>query len=244
MKKLAITTLLAAGLSGISFGQGTVNWNASPSVNFIAQTNTANYSGLSTALGGGQATGISGGGAGNTQGSGTTLYYYQLLYSSSDSAAPTTLTDLAGNWLSAGSALTMENGAGANGRVNPITANAAATVPWAAGTADGVLLVGWSANLGTSYATVLNELQNWTADSSSIVGPAFFGESAFGSVTASSSSITGATVFGAASPLISNPSGSPAQLDLLQTAPIPEPTSLAMAAVGGASLLLFRRRKV
>jgi len=237
MKKI-LTTLAIAGLTVASFAQGTVNWSASPSVNFIAQTNSTAYSQLSAALGAGQTTAVNSGGVANTPAGQTTLFYYALLYSTSASTTPTTLSTLAGSWSNTG--LLMTNGPGANGRINPVNPNAAATVPWAAGTSANVMLVGWSANLGNNYATVLSLLQNWSTQNSTVTGQAFFGESSVGAVTSSSSSITGATVFGG-SPLLSNPSANPAQLFLLAT--VPEPGTLALAAIGGASLLLFRRKK-
>ena len=102
-----------------------------------------------------------------------------------------------------------------------------------------VLVAGWSANLGSTYAAAWNEIDNWATLGSSVVGTAFFGLSNEGLLNPNPSS-PGNTPFGAAgSGLINNPN---MQLnELLVT--VPEPGTMALAALGGASLLLFRRRK-
>jgi hypothetical protein len=104
------------------------------------------------------------------------------------------------------------------------------------------VFVGWSANLGSSWLQVSNVLANWATLGSTIVGPAFFGESAFGYITGTTSPAPGAAVFGTGSPSAQGlPIYSPnMQLYLL---PVPEPATMALAGLGGLSLLLFRRRR-
>ena len=231
--------LAAVGIASASFGQGYVTWNASPGQFVIGQTNSTQYSGLSASLGGGASTG--GGVVGNTVAGGSSLYYYALLVSTTASTSPTSLTSLASDWTSSG--LMMTNGPAANGRLNPMNPITAGAVPWSGSGAEQFMFVGWSANLGNNYSTVLTELQNWSTQGSGIVGTAFFGVSSVGSTTPSSSSSVGVTLWGAAgSGLISNTSTSPMQLFALQVAPVPEPGTIALAALGGASMLLFRRR--
>jgi hypothetical protein len=70
----------------------------------------------------------------------------------------------------------------------------------------------------------------------------FFGVSTTGFIAAGSSSIAGATVF-ATAPV----SGTGTPIFSLNTplylVPVPEPTTLALAGLGGLSLLLFRRQR-
>jgi hypothetical protein len=232
MKKLALTILAVAGITGVSFAQGYVQWNSSPGQFVVGVTNSTVYSSLSTTLGGGQSTGT--GATGYTSSSASSLFYYTLLASTTDTSASTTLTDLANNWTSTG--LVMTNGTFANGRINPVSPTLAATVSYT--TTTEFELVAWSANLGTSYATVLNELKNWTTVGSTIQGTAFFGVSSASAILPSSSSAVGTSLFGTTA--IYNPSTSPLELYALA---VPEPGTMALAALGGASLLLFRRKK-
>jgi hypothetical protein len=105
------------------------------------------------------------------------------------------------------------------------------------------MLVGWSGNLGTSWAAVANVLANWNTLGSGIVGQGFFGTSSTGYINPLlSTSSVGATMFGNGAlsaqglPIFSTLT----QLNVL--VPTPEPGTLALAALGGASLLMFRRR--
>lgn len=241
MKKLVLTTIAVVGVSSLAFAQGYVNWSTTPGASVIGNTNTINYSGLSAALGGGAATQQANAAQGVTQGgasSAASVYYYTLLYSTVDTTTPTTLTDLAANWSATG--LMATNGATGNGRLNianPAPINL--VDPSYAGGNLNFMMVGWSANLGTAYSGVLTDLQNWLTVNGTVVGPAFFGDGAVGSLPISTSSSAGTTVIGAG--LVYNPSSAPLVLNELQATP--EPGTLALAALGGASLLLFRRKK-
>jgi hypothetical protein len=55
--------------------------------------------------------------------------------------------------------------------------------------------------------------------------------------------VFGSGAASAAGQPISNPAGSPMILNLIPTT-VPEPTTIALAGLGGLSLMLFRRRKV
>lgn len=190
MKKLALTILAVASITSVSFAQGYVQWNSSPGQFVVGVTNATVYSGLSTTLGGGKSTGT--GSTGYTSSSATSLFYYTLLASTTATSASTTLSDLVNNWTSTG--LTMTNGTFANGRINPVNPTLAAAVSFT--TSTEFELVGWSANLGTSYATVLSELQNWATVGSTITGTAYFGVSSAAALTPSSSSAAGTSLFG------------------------------------------------
>jgi hypothetical protein len=244
MKKI-LTTLAASGIALGAFAQGYVAWNVAPGANVIGQTNSITYSSLSVALGGGQATGNASGAQANAGGAALGAFYYELLYSTVDTTTPTTLTDLAANWTATG--LHAQNLANGTGKITEIGGTSAMQIDptYTSGTLY-IMLVGWSANLGTTYAgtgNVLSELQAWSPGTA--IQNAYFGESYVGTLTAiSTSSSAGSSVFAAsqtAGGLISNPLATPMVLSELQA--VPEPGTMALAALGGASMLLFRRKK-
>jgi hypothetical protein len=244
MKKLVLTTLTVVGVSSLAFAQGYVAWNVIPGSAVIGETNAVNYSSLSGSLGGGA---NASGQAGVTVGSASSMFYYELLYSSVDTTAPTTLTDLAANWTASG--LFMNNATTPNGRlaIPASSLNSAAMVDPSYNQLTtpplSLMLVGWSANLGTTFAGtggVLSELQSWAGQ----VTGAFFGESVVGSQPISTTATAGTTLFNSAGPasgFIYNPSSAPLVMNELAT--VPEPGTLALAALGGLSMLMFRRKK-
>jgi len=250
MKKI-LTTLAVSGLTLGAFAQGFINWTGAGS-SMIVQTNGTVYSSFEQA-GSATLTGTVGATLPNSAANNTAIgyqgYYYELLTSVSAVAAPTTVGGLAA-WLDTGLYATNSFSASA-GRViqtGPSGASALTGVNhWPADTTQAVLLVGWSANLGSTWSTVLNELQNWStlgaAFGNNTPNAAYFGVSSFGSGVASvASTETANQVIGAAAGEIFNNASSPVQLDELGNV-VPEPGTLALAALGGASLLLFRRRK-
>jgi hypothetical protein len=131
----------------------------------------------------------------------------------------------------AGAALVGTNSAslgnfGAQGGANSVAAIGAANDAFNNGESYSIALVGWSANEGTSWSGVSTELSsgNWSALGN-------FGAD-FGSVDPT----TGAPG--------SLPSGIWGNSTLvLYTVPVPEPTTLALAGLGGLSMLFLRRRK-
>jgi len=241
MKKLVLTIGCTVAVAGAALAQGTVNWSSVGGF-FVAQTNGTAYSSFEASQG--TPTGTQGATFGGTAANSTALgysgYYYELLVSSSAVAAPTTVAGLAA-WSDTG--LSATNGAASNGRIiqtasGGVAGNTQAVANnWPSGTTESAILVGWSANLGTSWSTVLTELQNWTAD---YIPGAYFGVSSLGSL-ASQTGNPGVVVFGTSAGQINNGASAPEQLDLLGT--VPEPGTLALAAIGGASLLMFRRKK-
>jgi hypothetical protein len=236
MKKLVLTTVCALAVTGAAFAAGNVSWTG-PSAAFItAQTNSTAYSPL---LGGG-ATGS--GAVGVTSGAGVNPagYYYELLYttySGTQATIPSLSALLA--WNDTGLSATNGNTAGRLADVNP---NAGAQVPWSPGTTDSIVLVGWSADLGTTWGVVSNELA--TGSYKTVLGSnlGFLGVSTTGFITPFDTSTSpGSGVFGngdvgQGTPIFSTNT----QLFLL---PVPEPTTLALAGLGGLSLLLFRRQR-
>jgi hypothetical protein len=140
-------------------------------------------------------------------------YYFALLTSPS-SAGPFTF---------AGVYATNTAGAGkiAGGTV-PVTG-------WAPGATMSYEVAGWSASLGTTWTP------GWLIGNFATAG--FFGISAVATGTAGGGSPVPApawNIFGG-----SGLTG----FNLSPVAPVPEPTSMALAGLGAAALLIFRRRK-
>ena len=240
MKKLVLTSVSALALAGSVFAQGTVNWGTITPSYMTAGINNATYSAF-VGTSAGQVTGIGGGGYTATAVA-ADGYYYQLLFlvNGAQIAAPTTLAGL-NTFTSSGVAETAVNNTGTAGRLSVVTSatQAATPVAWSAGTSATIVLAGWSANLGNNYATVLGELNSWSTD---YIANAYFGLSSSGYISPNAVGVNGATLFNSAT----NPNGTPINspnTPLYLLSPAPEPGTMALAALGGASLLLFRRRK-
>jgi hypothetical protein len=237
MKKILLTSFCAAAMAAASYGQGFINWGTISPTFMTAQTNSTQYSPLTDhSLGSGAPTGS--GSVGATVGGGA-QFYYALLFTTAAATAPTTVSGAGGlsSWNPVTlngqpTAVLMATNANSAGRVTSM-GTAGENVNIANGTTYSVMLVGWSVNLGTTWATVLGELQNWQ---NAPISNAYFGMSAEGQYSPGAAA-PGNSPFGA-SPLINSPN---TQIYLLQT--VPEPGTLALAALGGASLLLFRRKK-
>ena len=178
MKKLTLTIVSVVAITGAALAQGTLSWNTIAPNGMTAQTNSTAYSPL---MGGGT---TGSGAVGVTTGSGT-AFYYELLYNTSFTgsqiAAPTLAQLTGGSWID--SALEATNSSSA-GKLGPIANNTAA-VPqgtWVGGigtlggTTNNIVLVGWSANLGTSWSVVSGELANWNTVKGNFAGNSFFGE--------------------------------------------------------------------
>jgi len=249
MKKLVLTIGCSLAVGGSVFAQGTINSSA-PGSSFTVQTNSTAYSFI---MGGGS----TGGGAVAISGSAANLYY-EMLYSTtpfngSSIAQPNSTGALfGGTWQDVG--LTYTNLSGTTGRLAPVVANGQYSTPagmGAGGVGTGqtnyVMLVGWSANLGTSWSVVSNELAtgSWATVLGSNTG--FFGESATGFFVANTGNPgvnpfgTGASANGSVLGNYLN-GGNPMQLTELVNA-VPEPSTMALAGLGGLSMLLFRRKK-
>jgi hypothetical protein len=225
MKKILTTIGIASVVAFSSHAQGLVVFSSS-----TQNISTNNLSGVITT----QAAA-----SGKTLGAGN--FYYALFYSTT----PISSSAISGNttgyaWQTAGWTLDTDATAssastGTAGRFGATAANAdgSTTVPGvAAGSAAYFVIVGWSANLGTTLAQAEQALTT----------PGDFGY-------IGQSATTGALVAGNGG-LDPNPNlfgGASPQTQAFTLGaffvPVPEPGTLALAALGGASLLLFRRKK-
>ena len=243
MKK--ILSILALGaVASVGYSQGTVQVYSIAAGNAI-YTNSA----LSVFAGGSG----NGGTSGKTASAANGFYYTLLCQAYSPSI--TTNNPAATGWLQSGILATNYSGVAGGIKGNGGNAGAATTgsvwgAPTAGNYSDGTLnnfvLVGWSSNLGSTWATVSGEL---AAGWGNIAGynsanTYFFGVSALGNgyAGAGPNSLPAPDVFGVTTGM---PGGLAGGFSLYSVAPVvvPEPATLAMAALGGASLLLFRRRK-
>lgn len=180
------------------------------------QVSFANVSTALISTNGGSATGPAGGPIAS--------FYYALFYSTSATTigTMTQLGSIGTNTVTAGRFT-----GGSGSALAPVLAgvNIGANV--------NIILAGWSANLGLTYAGAalaaanngaLNTAQN-----------AYFGVSTLANMVAGGGATPIPTVMGTTAAQIPGFS--------LTLVPIPEPGTMALAALGGASLLLFRRKK-
>lgn len=235
MKKiLTLLSLMAA--TTFVYGQGDILF-ADSSTTFAIFTNTA----LSFYDGGvyNGPNGVGGGTTGKAGSATANSYFYTLLISS---ATQTTNNPLAAGWsqafysnsLTLGSPMLATNfpNAGFSGQFfGPNNNQSTVITNWPAATVDSFVLVGWSASLGNNWLTVSNELSsgNWQANG-------YFGVSQVGNLASGGGGNNpAATLFGAG--------GITSTTDLYAITTTPEPATIALAGLGGLSVLLFRRRK-
>ena len=252
MKKLTLTFGFALAVASAAFAQGTVQWSGSIIPTLITfQTNATAYSPLF----GGGATGS--GTIGVTTAT-AGAFDYALLYTSvgqnsAQQAVPTTLATLA-NWAATG--LTAVNSSTAGRVTTSGNTGTAVTVPWGGQintdtllpipVTNSIVLVGWSTSLGTSWATVsaaLNSPSTLAADYAAN-GNLFIGFTTLtGYITPNPNTVSpGSVILGTSANAAGLPLGN-SVLSTMYLIPVPEPTSLALAGLGGLSLLLFRRQR-
>jgi hypothetical protein len=231
MKKLVLTSVCTLALTGAAFSQGTVIWGSVAPPSFTAYTNSTVDSFITPTgtLPAGGATAKASDAAGG--------FYYELLYNtaSTEQNAPTTLTALA-TWNDSG--LEAENSAATPGAITTLGQNTAAPVTGSSSGVDySLMLVGWSANLGTSWSAV-SSILNSPAQLAAIAAasPTYFGTSSIGYLPLNPGN-PGAVIFGTAAGEIDSPT---TELNLIT---VPEPTTIALGVMGAASLLAFRRKK-
>jgi len=224
MKKLLIIASMSA-LAVAANAQGLVSFNNSSAASTKISTNS---------VVGGASTGLTTIGNGN--------YYYEL-FGSSNSVAngnaaavmPTGSGALLGTyvfsdstWIDLASAQSGTTRAGQVTGPSPVTDPATAG---GAGATGNFIVIGWSANIGSTIAA----LEAYLASPTLLPGGGYVGQSNVGNVAlGNGSSLPTLAVFGNGVNGI-----------LLGLIPVvPEPATIALMTLGGASLLLFRRRKV
>lgn len=177
--------------------------------------------------------------SGRIQGAGN--FYFALFYSASATTVAGNSAAFSGtNGVYAWSdpSWTAVSGLAANsataGRFLPLSPNAdgSTTIPTVAGgTTAQFLVVGWSANLGS---TLLDARNAFTAGQTA----GFIGQSVISGPISlgNGGSLPTPALFGGVAPSIQG-------FTLGSIVAVPEPGTLALAALGGASLLMFRRKK-
>jgi len=165
----------------------------------------------------------------------TTAYYFDVLVESwTGSVVPATAASiLAGSWLDTG--VVTYNAA--NGQPGKIVAQSDVTAAnWNVGVTNEFIIVGWTANLGTTWSGVSGAL---AAINASTPGSWGFSAASFEASGPASPGTPSTLWSGALGP---QTYGTPIATGVNLT-PVPEPTTLALAGLGGLSLLLIRRRK-
>jgi hypothetical protein len=163
------------------------------------------------------------------------IYYYALLYSTTPLTGATNTAWIQPTYYVAGvdtaNFVIATNGTlTAGGEQGPATGQFQLSM--ASGTTYDVAVAAWSASLGTSWTEVQAELGNGTQGGASWQANGFFGFINGGTITPALSS-PGSSIF----PTVFT-NGS---LQLYAVS-VPEPTTIALASLGGLSLLAFRRR--
>ncbi len=131
-----------------------------------------------------------------------------------------------GTFITATNSLNLVGGVSGTGGVNGVAVDG-----WIPGTAMNLMLVGWSANLGTSWSQVSGELP--PGNLSGYFG--YFGYSAIANLTSLG--------YGSPPPPPQSIFGAGIQGFDLFASPVPEPATLALAGLGGLSMLFLRRHK-
>jgi len=221
MKKIAIVLGLM-GVVAMSHAQG-----------YVTVTGTFQNSTNTTALSSSYTGGAVNNGTFGTLGATSTGQSYVLALLTTSAASPS--TQLFGNsaavntWTNTG---TLGGNNGFAGRLVISSDYATAAGTAAVGNSQSWMLFAYSSNLG-SLSTVLADLASgsgWAA--TGYVGWSVVGVGAAGAAP----SALPLVVTGSPSPLIST------GFTLEQVTTVPEPGTIALASLGGASLLLFRRR--
>jgi hypothetical protein len=232
MKKLIITSTVLLAVAATGFSQGLVNFGGGVSTATKMSTNS---------VVGGPSTGYTSAAGGS--------FYYALFASAANSTingSAAGVSGLSGNYVFNNMAGWELVGTGTNqlaagrfsaasqtvlGSQGPLNADGSMSVSGIAGAGTAYLVtVGWSANVGTTVAA----MEAWYAAGAN---GGWIGQSGIATVTLGDGvSVSTPNPFGTTTGLVGG-------ILMGLTPTVPEPGTLALAALGGASLLLFRRKK-
>jgi hypothetical protein len=218
MKKLAIMLSLA-GMAATSFGQGYVSVAADSST--LVNTNS------SVDISGNP---VSGGGSGAIA-KGTGAYQFALLTAPFTGTSNSTSLNGSGSslhgWLFTG--LQAANSATFAGRFN--LGSDVQALNATAGTMNQWMVVGWSTSIASTWAAFAPILGAGLQGQTGYYGVSGLGTAAAGAAPPA----TPTSIYG-----LGNPIGGP--FDLNTISPVPEPATFALAGLGAAAMLIFRRR--
>jgi len=208
MKKL-LTTAALVGITALSFGQGQVTFNNGATTQI--STNSAH----------------NGAAAGPTAAIANGTFYYALF------VAPSTVTTDLGvsdvRWTFAAYATNTSAGRFLGGQ--PVL-----PTPYASGTTADFLVRGWSANIGSDWASA----QSWESayeTTGFVSSDGYFGSSVVGQIVVGGPPAGVPALFGLNAGQLQG-----FTLDARPTL-VPEPSTFALAGLGMAAMLIFRRRK-
>jgi len=228
MKRLALTLCLSAFAVG-AFAQGTIN--------FLNGTTTFVRTNASGAGGNANNTSILPNG-----------FYFAVFTAPSTVTSATALDLLSASWTFNG--IYGTNTIATTGGRFSGGGNVATTTGWAPGNTNSFMVAGWSANLGHDWAEIRNQLTGATFSGGVWSGPnwqqnanEFFGVSGvgFGAAGGGASGLPAFSLFGSTATAQGTPISS--GFDLFTVSAVPEPSTFALAGLGAAALVIFRRRK-
>jgi len=214
MKKL-LTLAALLGAVSLSFGQGQLTFNNSAATLIGTNSAPAGHQGVWT----GAQTGV-------TTARPTGQYTFALF------VAPSTVNSVAGlsdpNWTLVSYATNTTAASG--GR---LIGGQPAVAGYNVGATGNFLVRGWDNGIGDTWAAVLN----WYGAAGDVSKTGWLGTSSIAQVVLGGGASPIPGLFGA------TPGTTIGGFTLQQINPIPEPTSFALAGLGAAALLIFRRRK-
>lgn len=226
MKKI-VATLCVTALAMAAFSQGTINF----ANNTVTKISTNSVAG--------------GGGSGVAQASGTSFYYALLTAASTVTTVDASLQQLlTATWTFTGQYATNTGLAGRLGGGSGVPATG-----WAPARTNSFIVVGWSANMGATWSAVAALMTGATFNGGGWAGGGLNGSDWLGASSVAfgqaggTDPVTGLgfqayNLFGTASA-----AGTPITSGFSLFTTVPEPSTMALAGLGAAAMLIFRRRK-